>query len=82
MAQIVAALAGRTDEGATYRKRRARLKGRATRRLRDAKDVLIWEELMPRLVGFSRFAAFLEEQISEKINLSVFLSVPPCFMLS
>jgi len=37
---------------------------------------------MPRLVGFSRFAAFLEEQISEKINLSVFLSVPPCFMLS
>jgi hypothetical protein len=29
---------------------------------------LIWEELMPRLVGFSRFSALLEEQISEKIS--------------
>ena len=29
---------------------------------------LIWEEFMPRLVGFSRFAALLEEQIGEKIS--------------
>ena len=27
-----------------------------------------WEEVMPKLVGFSRFAALLEEQISEKIS--------------
>jgi hypothetical protein len=32
------------------------------------KAILIWEELMPRLVGFSRFADLLEEQISEKIS--------------
>ena len=34
----------------------------------DAKAILIWEEVMPKLVGFSRFAALLEEQISEKIS--------------
>jgi hypothetical protein len=33
-----------------------------------AKAVSDWEELMPRLVGFSRFAALLEEQIGEKIS--------------
>src|SRR5439155_1415185 len=27
-----------------------------------------WEEFMPRLVGFSRFAALLEEQIGKKIT--------------
>jgi hypothetical protein len=32
------------------------------------KEVLTRRELMPRLVGFDRFAALLEEQISEKIN--------------
>jgi len=26
------------------------------------------EEVMPKLVGFSRFAALLEEQISDKIS--------------
>ena len=31
----------------------------------DAKAILIWEEVMPKLVGFSRFAALLEEQISD-----------------
>jgi quercetin dioxygenase-like cupin family protein len=29
--------------------------------------ILIWEEVMPTLVGFGTFAALLEEQISEKI---------------
>jgi hypothetical protein len=32
------------------------------------KAILIWEEVMPKLVGFSRFAALLEEQISDKIS--------------
>jgi hypothetical protein len=32
---------------------------------------VIWEELMPKLVGFSRFAALPEEQISEKISRRV-----------
>jgi quercetin dioxygenase-like cupin family protein len=32
------------------------------------KAILIWEEVMPTLVGFGRFAALLEEQISEKIS--------------
>jgi quercetin dioxygenase-like cupin family protein len=31
------------------------------------KAMLIWEEVMPTLVGFSTFAALPEEQISEKI---------------
>src|SRR5262249_18868599 len=53
MAQIVAAFVGRTDEGATDRERRARPRAGATRRPRDAKGVLIWEELMPRLVGLA-----------------------------
>jgi hypothetical protein len=30
------------------------------------------EELMPKLVGFSRIAALLEEQISEKIIAAFF----------
>jgi quercetin dioxygenase-like cupin family protein len=30
--------------------------------------ILTWEEVMPKLVGFSRFAALLEEQIGEKIS--------------
>jgi hypothetical protein len=37
-------------------------------RTRDAKGDPIWEEVMPRLVGFGTFAALLEEQISEKIS--------------
>jgi hypothetical protein len=32
------------------------------------KAILILEDVMPTLVGFSRFAALLEEQISEKIR--------------
>ena len=32
------------------------------------KAILIWEEVMPTLVGFGEFAALLEEQISEKIS--------------
>ena len=32
------------------------------------KAILIWEEVMPKLVGFSRFAALLEGQISDKIS--------------
>jgi mannose-6-phosphate isomerase-like protein (cupin superfamily) len=34
----------------------------------DAKGHPDWEELMPKLMGFSRFAALVEEQISEKIS--------------
>jgi quercetin dioxygenase-like cupin family protein len=30
--------------------------------------VLVWEEVMPTLMGFSTFAALPEEQISEKIS--------------
>src|SRR5205807_3711422 len=37
-------------------------------RPRAAKAVSDWEELMPRLVGFSRFADLPEEQISEQIS--------------
>src|SRR5262249_43098684 len=32
------------------------------------KASLTWEEGMPKLLGFSRFAALLEEQISDKIS--------------
>jgi unsaturated pyranuronate lyase len=32
------------------------------------KAILIWEEVMPRLVGFGTFAALPEEQTSEKIS--------------
>src|SRR5262249_3649908 len=32
------------------------------------KAILIWEDVMPTLVGFGRFAALLEERISEKIS--------------
>src|SRR6516165_7827917 len=34
----------------------------------DAKAILIWEEVMPTLVGFGTFAALPEEEISEKIS--------------
>ena len=34
----------------------------------DKKAIQTWEEVMPKLVGFSRFAALLEEQISDKIS--------------
>src|SRR5215471_19743512 len=34
----------------------------------DAKAILIWEEVMPTLVGFGTFAALREEQISEKVS--------------
>src|SRR6516225_2752235 len=32
------------------------------------KAILVWEEVMPTLVGFGTFAALPEEQISEKIS--------------
>jgi hypothetical protein len=32
------------------------------------KAILIWEEVMPTLVGFGTFAALPEEQISENIS--------------
>ena len=32
------------------------------------KAILNWEEIMPTLVGFGRFAALPEEQISENIS--------------
>jgi quercetin dioxygenase-like cupin family protein len=32
------------------------------------KAILIWEEVMPTLVGFGTFAALVEEQISERIS--------------
>jgi hypothetical protein len=32
------------------------------------KAILIWEEVMPTLVGFGAFAALPEEQIREKIS--------------
>jgi hypothetical protein len=35
------------------------------------KAILIWEEVMPTLVGFGTFTALLEEQISEKISRRV-----------
>ena len=35
------------------------------------KAILIWEEAMPKLVGFGTFAALPEEQISEKISRRV-----------
>jgi hypothetical protein len=38
------------------------------RRPYDAKDHPDWEEDMLKLMGFSRFAALVEEQISEKIS--------------
>ena len=37
------------------------------------KAILIWEEVMPKRVGFSRFAALLEEQISDKISRRILL---------
>jgi quercetin dioxygenase-like cupin family protein len=40
----------------------------AFRRPSDAKDDPNWEEFMPRLVGFSRFAALSEEPITEKVS--------------
>jgi unsaturated pyranuronate lyase len=40
----------------------------AFRRPRAAKDDPNWEEFMPRLVGFSRFAALSEEPITEKVS--------------
>jgi transposase-like protein len=36
--------------------------------MRTPKAILIWEEVMPTLVGFGTFAALFEEQISEKIS--------------
>ena len=32
------------------------------------KSILIWEEVMPTLLGFGTFAALPEEQISKKIS--------------
>ena len=40
----------------------------ALRRDATTKAILIWEEIMPTLVGFGTFAALVEEQISEKIS--------------
>jgi Transposase, Mutator family len=39
--------------------------------MRTPKAILIWEEVMPTLVGFGTFAALFEEQISEKISRRV-----------
>ena len=47
---------------------RDRLLQSSFRRPYDAKDHPDWEEVMPKLIGFSRFAALVEEQISEKIS--------------
>src|SRR5262249_3821620 len=47
------------------RRRRSRL---AARGARKTKAVLVWEEVMPTLVGFGTFAALPEEQISETIS--------------
>src|SRR5262245_5109729 len=54
-----AGIAGRT------RRRGGRV---AARGARKTKAVLVWEEVMPTLVGFGTFAALPEEQISEKIS--------------
>jgi quercetin dioxygenase-like cupin family protein len=47
---------------------RKRQKLRPSSTMRRPKAILIWEEVMPTLVGFGTFAALLEEQISEKIS--------------
>jgi transposase-like protein len=44
---------------------------RISSNMRTPKAILIWEEVMPTLVGFGTFAALFEEQISEKISRRV-----------
>ena len=40
----------------------------AARRRHGIKAILIWEEVMPTLLGFGTFAALPEERISDKIS--------------
>jgi hypothetical protein len=58
---------GRTREAVEVTRALERAR-RGFRRPYDANDHPDWEEVMPKLMGFSRFAALLEEQISEKIS--------------
>jgi hypothetical protein len=47
---------------------RKRKKLRNSLPMRWPKAILIWEEVMPTLVGFGTFAALAEERISDKIS--------------